>query len=310
MDRLRLFCLCIGVTWFVATPSGATTTLLLDVTSDPTSIFYEYFSDGFYRMDLFATTQPTHQNFHNIQDPNIQYGQGFDGFPNDENFRFGRLDYDESSVVGGTGDATITGLTFGVRLDPFDSTYENYRRWSGDTTVNDFTGTVELLDGAPVGLDLTINFDITVTNPLNLTGSGNYSGTFVVDGIDFTLQAEGEPEFMSGTDLVPFGLEWGYSGEFEQLTTLADPPGDYDRDNDVTLADYQAWASTFGGAVSRFSGADGNGDGMVDAADYAIWRDSYSPPVAEAGAVPEPAGSMLMFLVVALGAAARYRNHR
>jgi hypothetical protein len=43
-------------------------------------------------------------------------------------------------------------------------------------------------------------------------------------------------------------------------------------------------------------GADGNGDGRVDAADYTLWRDRFG---AAAVAVPEPAGVWLVVAVVA-----------
>ncbi len=53
-------------------------------------------------------------------------------------------------------------------------------------------------------------------------------------------------------------------------------PGDYDRDCDSDGHDYLEWQRQFGAAVPPFCGADGNGDGVVDAADYTIWADNYA----------------------------------
>ena len=64
----------------------------------------------------------------------------------------------------------------------------------------------------------------------------------------------------------------------------ADVTGDYNGDGVVDVADYSVWRSTYGSDDLR---ADGNDDGFVDAADYTIWRDNLSPSVASL-LVPEP----------------------
>jgi hypothetical protein len=55
--------------------------------------------------------------------------------------------------------------------------------------------------------------------------------------------------------------------------------GDYDLNASVNGRDFLAWQRQFGSAVSPHgSGADGNRDGIVDAADLAVWADSYGEP--------------------------------
>ncbi|MEM9753959.1 MAG: peptidylprolyl isomerase [Planctomycetota bacterium] len=81
-------------------------------------------------------------------------------------------------------------------------------------------------------------------------------------------------------------------------------PGDYNFDGSVTLADLATWQNQLGNslrivdqpATTRME-ADGNGDGVVDAADYTVWRDSFN--AASASAVPEPISAMLAALGVA-----------
>ncbi len=69
----------------------------------------------------------------------------------------------------------------------------------------------------------------------------------------------------------------GYSsntGSYDLITTgQSYLLGDYDRSGEIDTNDYSTWSSSFGSAVSSpGSGADGNHDGVVDAADYVLWR--------------------------------------
>ena len=54
-------------------------------------------------------------------------------------------------------------------------------------------------------------------------------------------------------------------------------PGDYNLDLLVDQSDYDFWVSSFGQTVSPGLGADGNNNGVIDAADYTVWRDNYFP---------------------------------
>jgi hypothetical protein len=82
-------------------------------------------------------------------------------------------------------------------------------------------------------------------------------------------------------------------------------PGDYNLDGLVDASDYLVWRNTVG-SMSNLA-ADGNGDGKVDQDDYVVWRGNFgrsSPAAAQSaarggslGTVPEP--STLMFCVFA-----------
>ncbi len=58
------------------------------------------------------------------------------------------------------------------------------------------------------------------------------------------------------------------------LTSVAPLPGDYNGDGIVDAADYNLWRSSFGSAINL--AADGNGNGLVDAGDYIVWRDHFN----------------------------------
>jgi hypothetical protein len=78
--------------------------------------------------------------------------------------------------------------------------------------------------------------------------------------------------------------------------------GDYNGDNTVNSADYAKWQADHGKFVARGNGADGNSNGVVDAADYVVWRKAAgSGSGAAATSIPEPVslgmslGSILCF---------------
>jgi len=66
--------------------------------------------------------------------------------------------------------------------------------------------------------------------------------------------------------------------------------GDYDNSGSVTSGRLYEMAADFGKFVAAGNGADGNNDGVIDAADYTIWRDHLGQGGLGAGtSVPEPA---------------------
>ena len=76
-----------------------------------------------------------------------------------------------------------------------------------------------------------------------------------------------------------------------QLTPLR---GDYDADGDVDGADLLGWQRALGLAVAQFSGADGDGSGIVDDGDLSVWKKRYGDDARSPGdtaaltTVPEP----------------------
>jgi hypothetical protein len=66
---------------------------------------------------------------------------------------------------------------------------------------------------------------------------------------------------------------------FDVKVNAIPAPGDYDGDGRAETEDLDVWRSTFGQSVAiAGSGADGNGNGVIDAADYVTWRTSVSNP--------------------------------
>ena len=70
--------------------------------------------------------------------------------------------------------------------------------------------------------------------------------------------------------------------------------GDYNEDGFVDAADYTLYRDTLGNSVTPFSGADGDGNGLVDTEDYNVWVANFGSSSASGLSVPEPAGFLLL----------------
>ncbi len=91
------------------------------------------------------------------------------------------------------------------------------------------------------------------------------------------------------------------TSSFPQLLP-ANLPGDYNHDGAVDAADYAVWRNTVGSTANL--AADGNGNGVIDNGDYTYWRARFGA-TSGAGQVllsstPEPATWMYSVVVTAL----------
>ena len=111
----------------------------------------------------------------------------------------------------------------------------------------------------------------------------------------------GDPAAVAGVDGVPVHDQRGapftrvYGGRIDIGAVEAIPvgvlPGDYNANGIVDAADYTVWRNNLGaaplpGPLHEGEGVngDGNGDGIVDALDYAVWKSNFGATVAELGA--------------------------
>jgi hypothetical protein len=95
-----------------------------------------------------------------------------------------------------------------------------------------------------------------------------------------------------------FLADFGFASQDSFVTMLTPAqPGDYNGDGHVNASDFAIWRSTFGSTTNAW--ADGNGDGIVDSRDYVIWRKNVTAAGAGAslndpGNVPEPSAAALL----------------
>jgi hypothetical protein len=108
-----------------------------------------------------------------------------------------------------------------------------------------------------------------------------------------------------------FGDGWNHLDDLQIVTRLV---ADYNGDGVVDTADYTVWRSMLGQSGDGLA-ADGDFNGTVDGADYQLWRSSFGATAGGAGAmalsrsaVPEP--SSLALLTVAICALVAMFRHR
>jgi alpha-tubulin suppressor-like RCC1 family protein len=91
---------------------------------------------------------------------------------------------------------------------------------------------------------------------------------------------------------------------------IAEPrlQGDYNENGVVDAADYVVWRKTLGQIVAPGTGADGNGNGEINQLDYLYWRERFGISAGSAttslasreGTVPEPACLLLLTIAAML----------
>lgn len=93
-------------------------------------------------------------------------------------------------------------------------------------------------------------------------------------------------------------------------------PGDFNDDGIVDAGDYTLWRDSVGQAVTFFAGADGDGSGVINAADYDVWKANFDAAPGGGSSlaqVPEPgtAGLMLAgFAALAFARGSRRQHSR
>ncbi|WP_146399561.1 dockerin type I domain-containing protein [Pseudobythopirellula maris] len=89
----------------------------------------------------------------------------------------------------------------------------------------------------------------------------------------------------------------------ELVDAAVDTSGDYNGNGIVDAADFTLWRDSLGDEVSAGTGADGNGDGFITDLDYDVWVNTFGNGELNesfATAVPEPASALLAILSIGL----------
>jgi hypothetical protein len=195
---------------------------------------------------------------------------------------------------------------------------------AGTTTVN---GNYTLKDGTLQielgGLVQGTSFDFVDVNGTAFLGAGSGGTLQVIFLSGFTPAAGNSFDILDWDNrvgtfrnvLLPAlstGLMWNAAQLYSAGTLRITLAGDYNANGVVDAADYSIWRKTLGQSGTALA-ADGNANGQIDAGDLAVWRAHFGQTAgsgAGAGAnaaVPEPA-TLVMLVLAAAGVCPRRRR--
>ena len=171
-------------------------------------------------------------------------------------------------------------------------------------------GALTLEANAAIELDL---LDTDFFDRVEATGVASLAGALSVTGSDGFAPSAGEAFLVLSADSLTgtfdslqlpslaAGLMWQVDYTSDSVSLLVTITGDYNGDGVVDDADYAVWRNSLGDNVSPSTGADGNGDGQITTADLDVWKANFgatTPATAATTAVPEPAALTLSLLGV------------
>ena len=158
---------------------------------------------------------------------------------------------------------------------------------------------------------LTGLLNVTITNPGMLPPLSSVPILSVSGSIFGTLGVVPDPtSSLLGLDFITFAQ--GSNLMLQAFTPIAGMGADFNGDGVIDAIDYAIWRQNYGSAGPA---GDANGDGVVDAADYTIWRNTLTPPPPGAGSgglaggtVPEPTSLVMLVAGSLLALAAQRRR--
>ena len=148
--------------------------------------------------------------------------------------------------------------------------------------------------GAAFEIMPLLNGEDAFNDPLYFDASGYYGNSF--------SYGPGSTTALRAFDTYKIGLfvDFALTALTLEGAAVARPPGDFDLDSAVDGADFLRWQREFGTMANPHgSGADGDGNGQVDAGDLMVWQQNYGgAPLLGFHAIPEPCSLTLLMAAV------------
>ena len=230
-----------------------------------------------------------------------------------------RLTADWGEGTAGSTTTSVSGTGIGFPASPGDATWNQrfYQQtdWTSPGADGDYLSAVSASTDVGTALDAPYVWLSTPTLVADVQGwldqPATNDGWIMIDHVEHVEQTvkgfysrnATEKNNQSGVPLPP---EW--RPMLEITYTIA---GDYNGNGVVDGADYVVWRKTLGSiAFPPGSGADGNRNGQIDPDDYTYWRLRFgnsSAGFASGNSIPEPAAIALLVLVAPLAFLQRRR---
>jgi hypothetical protein len=221
-----------------------------------------------------------------VQDTNTQYGDAITGDPvnggggseidqvfatvangrlyvtiaGNLEWNFNKMNVFIDSKAGGVN--SLNGANLPTMVDGYCCTIGG-----GTNLPNPADGALQRLNGLTFDAGFEADYFLAFTNgPETVNPS-------MPDSRQFWAASAHYADLSSGTAgaVVPAGSQLAPRG----LPNVLRFPGDYNKNRKVDGADYVIWRKTQGQTVSRGTGADANGSGIIDQGDYDIWRSRF-----------------------------------
>ncbi|MEN1681834.1 MAG: hypothetical protein AAGJ46_19815, partial [Planctomycetota bacterium] len=172
-----------------------------------------------------------------------------------------------------------------------------------DLTVRSGAELRAQISGSDVGSGLGV---------LEVVGDLAISGVLQVSAVDLSSPAVGDTYSiataagaidssltLTSSPVLPTGLEWRLreTARAIDLVIVSALPGDYNADGVVDTADYTVWRDALD-TPGLLAAADGDTDGDIDVDDYVIWRNNFGATLAGAAVTPEPVSLWLVAIGV------------
>jgi hypothetical protein len=232
--------------------------------------------------------------------------------PDAQDIGLHKLTRDWGEGTAGSSNPAISGSGMGSTASPGDATWNEAMfgsvNWTNPGAEGDYAAIPSAIKSVGGPIDTPHTWDSTpalvrdVQDWLNAPAA-NY-GWALINGNEGTVRSlKGfyTREATQNSSGVPASLDPSWRPTLTiSFIDSPEPSGDYNGNGIVDAADYVLWRNTMGQPISPpGNGADGDKSGTVDAIDYPFWRSRFGKLIdrAQTGvSVPEPATNCLLLL--------------
>ena len=234
-----------------------------------------------------------------------------------------RLTADWGEGTAGNFTTSISGTGTGSAASIGDATwiqrFYQQTNWTAPGAVGDFVDTISGSADVAATVDTPYTWRSTPTLINDVQGwldhPATNDGWILInhtEGVQQTVKAFYSRDATEKNSVEePLPSSWHPTLDITFTPAALSPNGDYNDNGIVDAADYVLWRNMLGQTTSPAgSGADGNQNGLIDAGDYDFWRARFGDTPGGLGsgsAVPEPACAVYALAIAALAYSRRQR---